>query len=139
MNQRDRPSLAGDFIYGRFEPGTNLKSWLTIMHNVIRTQYKLRKRESPRKIDCAEMAIPMAPPQEWVVLNGDLRAAIETLTSHHQQVLILIAGFGLSYEEASAICNCAVGTIKSRRSRARDELAGRMGGTPLAKSADVCV
>jgi RNA polymerase sigma-70 factor (ECF subfamily) len=123
----------------RFEPGTNLKSWLTIMHNVIRTQYKLRKRESPGKIDCAEMAIPMAPPQEWVVLNGDLRAAIETLTSHHQQVLILIAGFGLSYEEASAICNCAVGTIKSRRSRARDELAGRMGGTPLAKSADVCV
>ncbi|KRD58937.1 sigma-70 family RNA polymerase sigma factor [Ensifer sp. Root278] len=115
-----------------FEPGTNLKSWLfTIMHNAFRTQYKLRRREAPGVIDCAELPIPMAPPQEWCVLNCELRTALETLAPVHREVLVLVAGYGLSYKEAADICDCAVGTIKSRLSRARDELAYRMNGVPV--------
>lgn len=115
-----------------FEPGTNLKSWLfTIMHNAFRTQYKLRRREAPGAINCAELPIPMAPPQEWCVLNCELRTALETLAPDHREVLVLVAGYGLSYKEAAEICDCAVGTIKSRLSRARDELAYRMNGVPV--------
>lgn len=115
----------------RFEPGTNLKSWLfTIMHNAFRTQYKLRRREAPGAVDCAEMPIPMAPPQEWCVLSGELHKALDRLAPDHREVIVLVAGYGLSYKEAADICDCAVGTVKSRLSRARDELAGRMNGVP---------
>jgi RNA polymerase sigma-70 factor (ECF subfamily) len=37
--------------------------------------------------------------------------------------LILVGASGFSYEEAAAICECAVGTIKSRVNRARTRLA----------------
>ena len=37
--------------------------------------------------------------------------------------MILIGASGFSYEEAAEICHCAVGTIKSRVSRARTRLA----------------
>ncbi|MCA1494714.1 sigma-70 family RNA polymerase sigma factor [Ensifer sp. NBAIM29] len=116
----------------QFAPGTSLKSWLfTIMRNVFRTQYKLRKRESPGAMDTAELSIPAAPAQEWSVLNGELRHALELLTPEHREVLVLVAGFGMSYKEAADICDCAIGTIKSRLNRAREELVTQMHGNPL--------
>ncbi|HEV7310367.1 sigma-70 family RNA polymerase sigma factor [Ensifer sp.] len=115
-----------------FQPGTNLKSWLfTIMHNAFRTQYKLRRRESPGVVDCAELPIPTPAPQDWCVQSVELRSALKHLAPDHRDVLVLVAGYGLSYKEAADICDCAVGTIKSRLSRARDELAGRMGGASI--------
>ena len=39
---------------------------------------------------------------------------------------LLIGASGFSYEEAAAICECAVGTIKSRVNRARNRLAELM-------------
>ncbi|MGE6784485.1 sigma-70 family RNA polymerase sigma factor [Ensifer adhaerens] len=123
-----------------FEPGTNLKSWLfTIMHNAFRTQYKLRRRESPGPVDCAEMPIPIPPPQEWCALQTELRGALDMLSPDHREVLILVAVYGLSYKEAADLCDCAVGTIKSRLNRARDELACRMSGSATRKSGDLSV
>jgi RNA polymerase sigma-70 factor, ECF subfamily len=116
----------------QFEPGTSLKSWLfTIMRNAFRTQYKIRTRESPGSTNCAELPIPTAPSQEWSVLNGELRSALGALSPEHREVLVLVAGFGMSYREAADICDCAIGTIKSRLSRARDELTAQMHGNPL--------
>jgi RNA polymerase sigma-70 factor, ECF subfamily len=37
--------------------------------------------------------------------------------------LILVGASGFSYEDAAAICGCAVGTIKSRVNRARSKLS----------------
>ncbi|KOF18404.1 RNA polymerase sigma factor [Ensifer adhaerens] len=117
----------------RFEPGTNLKSWLfTIMHNAFRTQYRIRQRELPVSADYfSELTLPVAPTQDWCVLNTRLRTALESITPEHREILIMIAGFGLSYQEAAAICRCPVGTIKSRLSRAREELELEMHGNPL--------
>jgi RNA polymerase sigma-70 factor (ECF subfamily) len=44
------------------------------------------------------------------------------LSREHREVLILVGASGFSYEEAAEICGCAVGTIKSRVSRARSRL-----------------
>src|SRR5258707_1239764 len=41
----------------------------------------------------------------------------------HDDALILVGASGFSYEEAAAICDCAVGTIKSRVNRARTRLS----------------
>ena len=44
------------------------------------------------------------------------------LQDDQREAIILIGASGLSYEEAAEICGCAVGTIKSRVSRARKAL-----------------
>ncbi|NRP21864.1 ECF RNA polymerase sigma factor EcfG [Ensifer adhaerens] len=116
----------------RFEVGTNLKSWLfTIMHNTFRTQYKVRRREAPGVIDCADMPIAIPPSQEWFVLDLDMRAALLAMSPEHRDVLVLVAGYGMSYKEAADVCDCAIGTIKSRLNRAREELTNKMSGNPI--------
>jgi RNA polymerase sigma-70 factor (ECF subfamily) len=52
----------------------------------------------------------------------DFRRAFWQLGKDHREVLMLVGVSGLSYEEAAKVCNCAVGTIESRVSRARQEL-----------------
>ena len=53
----------------------------------------------------------------------DFRQALQKLPPDQREALILIGASGLSYEEAAEICKCAVGTMKSRVSRARTRLA----------------
>ncbi|WP_368735300.1 sigma factor-like helix-turn-helix DNA-binding protein, partial [Klebsiella aerogenes] len=60
-----------------------------------------------------------------------------------REALILVGAQNFTYEEAAAICGVAVGTVKSRVSRARlrliEELgmadSGDIGGGGLARSA----
>ena len=52
-----------------------------------------------------------------------MRRALACLPDDQREALILIGAGGLSYEEVSEICGCAIGTIKSRVSRARDRLS----------------
>jgi RNA polymerase sigma-70 factor (ECF subfamily) len=52
----------------------------------------------------------------------DFRRALQKLSPDQREALILIGASGLSYEEAADVCKCAVGTMKSRVSRARSRL-----------------
>ena len=62
------------------------------------------------------------PAQHGQLDLKDFRAALEQLPGDQREAIILIGASGFSYEEAAEICNCAVGTIKSRVSRARTRL-----------------
>ncbi len=53
---------------------------------------------------------------------NELRMAMASLPVDQREALILVGAGGMSYEEAAEICDCAVGTVKSRVSRARDAL-----------------
>ena len=53
----------------------------------------------------------------------EFRVALAKLPQDQREALILVGAAGFSYEEAAAICDCAVGTIKSRVNRARTRLA----------------
>jgi len=53
--------------------------------------------------------------------------AFAQLAPDHREVLTLVGASGCSYEEAAAICGCAVGTIKSRVNRARRKLSDILG------------
>ena len=44
------------------------------------------------------------------------------LPAEQREALILVGAGGFAYEEAAEICDCAVGTVKSRVSRARRAL-----------------
>ena len=53
----------------------------------------------------------------------EFRLALAKLPDDQRETLILVVAAGYSYDEAAAICECAVGTIKSRLNRARTRLA----------------
>ena len=60
--------------------------------------------------------------QEEASEMADLQRALMELPQDQREALILVGAGGLSYEEAASICDCALGTMKSRVSRARGAL-----------------
>jgi RNA polymerase sigma-70 factor (ECF subfamily) len=107
-----------------FEPGTNLKAWVFM---IVRNQFFSDKRRSwrsqPLDPEVAERTL-VAHTNPMATLELDeVRRALLRLPDDQREALILIGAGGLSYEEAAEICGAAVGTIKSRVSRARDRLA----------------
>ena len=63
------------------------------------------------------------PEQHSRVEFEEFRTALSKLPPDQREALILVGASGFSYEEAAAICECAVGTIKSRVNRARTRLS----------------
>lgn len=111
-----------------FEPGTSMKSWLfTIMRNTFYTRIKRERRETPGNLDCVSFRPSVDPTQEWSARGVEVYEALQKLPEPQREALVLIGVFGISYEEASEICGCAIGTIKSRLNRARSALLGELG------------
>jgi RNA polymerase sigma-70 factor (ECF subfamily) len=106
-----------------FQPGTNLKAWLfTILRNEFYSQMRKRGREVQDSDGIMTQKLAVHPGQMGVLDLADFRQALATLPSDQREAIILIGASGFSYEEAAEICDCAVGTIKSRVSRARTRL-----------------
>jgi RNA polymerase sigma-70 factor (ECF subfamily) len=106
-----------------FQMGTNLKAWLfTILRNEFYSQMRKRGREVQDSEGIMTERLAVHPSQEGKLDLADFRVALEKLPEDQREAIILIGASGFSYEEAAQICNCAVGTIKSRVSRARTRL-----------------
>ena len=109
---------------GSFTPGTNMQAWLfTILRNRFRSEYRKRRREVEDP-DGSYLASLKAPPEQFGRLEfKELIEALAKMPYVQREALLLVAASGFSYDEAAAICEVAVGTIKSRVSRARQQLA----------------
>lgn len=106
-----------------FEMGTNMKAWLfTILRNEFYTQMRKRGREVQDTDGVFSEQLAVHPSQYGTLDLQDFRAALEQLPDDQREAIILIGASGFAYEEAAEICGCAVGTIKSRVSRARTRL-----------------
>lgn len=106
----------------RFQPGTNLKAWLfAILRNEFYSSY--RRAKTVANYAAMESTKPEGvDADQYAKLDlTDLMRAFDELAPEQREALILTVG-EFSYEEAAAICGCAVGTIKSRISRARKQL-----------------
>ena len=113
-----------------FEPGTRLKSWLfTIMRNVYCTSYNKQRRVVLGLDRTDDWILPSPATQEWTVRGKELQGAIACLSDDHREVVDLVLVQGWTYDEVASLKSCAVGTIKSRISRARERLAIAMGDT----------
>lgn len=108
---------------GSFTQGTNLKAWVfTILRNQFYSLGRRAWRQTPLDPVVAEKTL-VSPEQQSAILDlDDLRRAMGLLTGEQREAIILVAAGGFSYEEAADICGCALGTIKSRVSRAREAL-----------------
>lgn len=51
-----------------------------------------------------------------------LRALVRDLDPDRREAFVLTQVLGLSYAEAAEVCECPIGTIRSRVARARDDL-----------------
>jgi RNA polymerase sigma-70 factor, ECF subfamily len=108
----------------RFERGSNLGAWLfTILRHAFYTQYRKRRHEVEDSDGVHVSRLKVLPEQEAALAMAELRLALTHLPQRHREALLLVAVEGTSYEEVAALQGVAVGTIKSRVSRARQQLA----------------
>ncbi|MCS6758080.1 MAG: RNA polymerase sigma factor [Candidatus Devosia euplotis] len=106
-----------------FEMDTNIKTWLfTILRNEFYSQMRKHGREV-RDTDVAfTERLSVHPAQYGSMDMQDFKKALEQLPDDQREAVILIGASGFSYEEVADICDCSVGTMKSRVSRARTRL-----------------
>jgi RNA polymerase sigma-70 factor (ECF subfamily) len=106
-----------------YQMGTNMKAW-TFM--ILRNQFYSEKRRSWRQTqldqEAAERTLVATDDPASPLALDELRQALTMLPTEQREALILVGAGGFAYEEAAEICGCAVGTVKSRVSRARRAL-----------------
>ena len=113
-----------------FQRGTNLTAWLfTILRNLFYSEQRKRKREVEDADGVFAARLSSLPEQEACMELSQFRAALELLPASQREALILVGAQSFTYEEAAEICGVAVGTIKSRVSRARLRMSELLGMT----------
>lgn len=112
-----------------YTPGTNMVAWLFtiqrgIFNNSIRRARASRayQKENADKPEVAEL-----PRQFDHLVFEEAKGAIDRLPVDQKAAFFLVAYDGKSYIEAAEMLGCSVGTVKSRVSRARAEIARGIG------------
>lgn len=107
----------------RYKAGTNMRAWVFV---ILRNQFLSQMRRSRFKGDwddaVAERMLSTPAHQDHQMQLSDLQRALMRLPEAQREALILVGAGGFSYEEAADICDCAIGTVKSRVARARAAL-----------------
>jgi RNA polymerase sigma-70 factor (ECF subfamily) len=121
-----------------WQPDTDLRAWLfTILHNQHVNDIRRSVREG-LSLPLEEMAdrLPVEPRAYAKLELRDLRAAIAKLAEEQRQVVLLVGLEGLRYDQVADILGVPVGTVRSRLSRAREQLRRLMGAEemPSAKT-----
>jgi RNA polymerase sigma-70 factor (ECF subfamily) len=108
----------------RFAEGTNLQAWL---FTILRNNHFSAHRKVSREVEDADgvyaAKLEAIPEQEGRLMMIKLQAALARLPRKQQEALWLVGFEGAEYEDAAVELGCAVGTIKSRVSRARTRVA----------------
>ena len=139
-----RPEDASDLVqetflrafrtFANFTEGTNCKAWLfTILYSIFVNKYRKTQRE-PETVSIDELEATyhreLSDPQwddDFAVLAGseldwhgpEVGQALDKLPEDFRAAVLLVDVEELTYEEAAAVLNCPVGTLRSRLFRAR--------------------
>ncbi len=115
-----------------FQDGTNLFSWTSkIMYNLFVSDYRRKvKFETQYDPESYLEKITTAPPQETNAELAHVKRAMTKLKKEHRQILVLVCIKGMHYVEVSKMLQIPVGTVRSRLSRAREQLQAIM-DTPI--------
>lgn len=119
----------------KFQAGTNMQAWLfTILRNTFYSNMRKHRREVPDPEGVHAATLFVKPDHDGRLAFADFQRAFDKLSDEHREVLILIGASGFTCEQAAEMMGVAVGTVKSRTSRARKRLGDLMG---LADGEDV--
>lgn len=120
-----------------YQPGTNIRAWLyTILRNEFYTQMRKKRREVEDADGQHSRLVAVAGGQDDHLNMADMRLALDQLPEDQREAIILVGASGFSYQEAASICGVAVGTVKSRVSRAREKLAILLTDDPSLRICD---
>ncbi len=110
-----------------FKEGTKMRAWLfTILRNAFYSQFRKHRREVQDVDGILAGRLSVRPNQLGHMQIRDFRWAFAQLPPDQREALMLVQALGLSHQHAAEVCDCAVGTIKSRVSRARAKLSELM-------------
>ncbi|MEO0981805.1 MAG: sigma-70 family RNA polymerase sigma factor [Pseudomonadota bacterium] len=120
-----------------YKPGTNMKAWaFTILRNLFYSEKRRSWRRQPLDPEVAEATLVANDNPSGTMELLALRNAINELPDDQREALILVGAGGLAYEDVADICGCAVGTIKSRVSRARKAVTEILDSNEIGFSSD---
>jgi RNA polymerase sigma-70 factor (ECF subfamily) len=107
----------------QFTEGTNFRAWMfTILRNRFLDQRRRDRLGNCSIDDIVDETLVSRASQDTVLYFDDMARAFWKLSPPHREILMLVGAMGLGYDEAAKIIGCAVGTVRSRLSRARTEL-----------------
>lgn len=110
-----------------FEAGTNMRAWLfTILRNTYYSHHCKSRREVEDVDGVHASGLSQKPDHDGRLQFMDFQEAFSQLKAEQREALTLVGAEGFSYEDAAAMCDVAVGTIKSRVNRGRARLAELM-------------
>lgn len=117
-----------------FRKDSNLFSWTSkIMYNLFVTAYR-RKTKFETQYDpenYIERESVEASQDKKIELK-QVKNAIDSLSSKHREILILVCIKGFRYADVAEKLDMPVGTVRSRLSRARDMLQQKLNSTEIA-------
>lgn len=123
-----------------FQRGTNLRAWV---HQILFSIFITRCRRLRRERDA--LAMLGSAPGAWTLKESRLTAdalspavarAFSTLPLQYRAAMVLVDLEELAYADAAKLLGVPVGTVMSRLSRGRAQLAGALATTaPLAAAA----
>ncbi|WP_212754469.1 sigma-70 family RNA polymerase sigma factor [Nakamurella aerolata] len=120
----------------RFQGRSSLRTYLLVIARRVAVDHVRRRAVRPRTagtddwLAAADRADHRAGRTAGSDRTGavEIRELLEKLPRERREALILTQVIGMDYAEAAAICDCPIGTIRSRVARGRDELITMMRG-----------
>lgn len=107
-----------------FQKDTDLFKWSSkIMFNLFVSDYR-RKRKFETQYDPESFLEKesVEAPQDTQAELQKVSEAMERLSGDHREILVLVCVQGMQYQEVAEMLNIPVGTVRSRLSRARENL-----------------
>lgn len=113
-----------------FETGTDLFKWSSkIMYNIFVTEYRRKVKFETQYDPESHIENRSVEADQQVKLEVKVLAkAMEQMSPEHREILVLVCVKGLQYQEVADMLSIPVGTVRSRLSRARNQLIAMMEG-----------
>lgn len=122
-----------------FQGRSSIRTWLLVIARRVVIDQLRQRAVRPRTVsvgDWQQLADSTRSASSEFTGVVELNDLLAGLSEERREALILTQVIGLEYREAAEICNCPIGTIRSRVARARDDLvqwsAGELGGQRAA-------
>lgn len=112
-----------------FRGESTARTWLFVIARRNAVRVASRRRRWLELADALPLPTPRLSPETAVELDE----LVSSLQLDQRIAIVLTQIIGLTYAEAAEVCDCAVGTIRSRVARAREELIERSAKTPGTK------
>lgn len=107
-----------------FQENTNLFKWTSkIMYNLFVSDYRRKvKYETKNDPETYIERQYVEAPQDKQIEFQEVNKAINKLSEEHKEILMLVCIQGMRYQEVAVHLDVPVGTVRSRLSRAREQL-----------------